>query len=552
MTDIAAPLLEVEHLAVDYHVAGRRNHALRGVSFRIDRGERVALVGESGSGKTTTAHAVINLLHEAAEVVGGRIEFDGVDLRTRSKREWRSIRGARIGLVPQDPNVSLNPVRRIGEQIAEGLRIHGPVGRKEAQERAVELLERTGIPDPEQRAGQYPHELSGGQLQRVLIGAALAPGPELLIADEPTSALDVTVQKIILDRLDAEVAQSGASLLLVTHDLSVAAERADRILVFSQGEIVESGTPEQILGHARHPYTQRLVRAAPDFRASLEERPLRELEPANADAEPLLRIDRVSKTYRRGRGRRAREVEALRGVSLDVRPGETVALVGESGSGKSTLSRVVLGIADADEGSVRFAGRELFALSGGEHREVRQSLTLVYQSPFASLSPGLSVSRIVTEPLVNYGLEPRSRLDAIAAELLDRVRLPRTFLDRLPAELSGGQRQRVAIARALSLNPELIVLDEPVSALDVTVQSQILDLLVETQERTGVSYLFITHDLAVVREIAHRVVVLSKGRVQESGPAEQILYSPRAEYTRRLIEAVPGADRHETARGGRS
>lgn len=543
------PLLSVRDLTIDYVVGGRETRALRGVSFDVADGERVALVGESGSGKTTTANAILNLLGGNAEVAG-EVEFDGGSLRGLSSRQWRSIRGAKIGLVPQDPAVSLDPVRRIGDQVVDTLRLHDLVrgsNRRErasyARARALELITSTGISRPEQRLDQYPHELSGGMLQRVLIAAALATEPRLLIADEPTSALDVTVQKRILDLLDDQVQRLGASLLFVTHDLAVAADRADRILVFSNGEIVEQGTPQQILEAPAHPYTKRLIAAAPRFRAGAGAG-IREL-PASPERATVLEVRAVSKRYRVGRGRQAEQVAALSGVSLDVREGETVALVGESGSGKTTLAKALVGITDVDAGSMKFQGTELIGLDAKAHRQVRKSLTLVYQSPFASLPPHLTVAQTITEPLVNFGLAGRRELAGRAAELLDQVRLPRAFAHRLPSELSGGQRQRVAIARAIALDPKLIVLDEPVSALDVTVQAQILELLVETQVRTGVSYLFITHDLAVVREVAHRVVVLQQGEVQEVGATRDVLFAPESAYTRELTAAVPGGGLHD-------
>ncbi|MFD2758286.1 dipeptide ABC transporter ATP-binding protein [Gulosibacter faecalis] len=554
MSDVAStspPLLTVRDLTIDYVVGGRSTRALRGVSFDVADGERVALVGESGSGKTTTANAILNLLGGNAEVTG-EVDFDGGSLRGLTSKQWRAIRGAKIGLVPQDPAVSLDPVRRIGDQVVDTLRLHDLVpgaSRRErasnARARALELVASTGITRPEQRLDQYPHELSGGMLQRVLIAAALAAQPRLLIADEPTSALDVTVQKRVLDLLDDQVQRLGASLLFVTHDLAVAADRADRVLVFSNGEIVESGTPEQILEAPTHPYTKRLIAAAPRFRAGAGAA-IREL-PAAPERATVLEVRDVRKQYRVGRGRHGEQVAALDGVSLDVRAGETVALVGESGSGKTTLAKALVGITDVDAGSMKFEGTELIGLDAKAHRRVRKALTLVYQSPLASLPPHLTVAQTITEPLVNFGLASRRELPGRATELLDQVHLPREFAHRLPSELSGGQRQRVAIARAIALDPKLIVLDEPVSALDVTVQAQILELLVETQERTGVSYLFITHDLAVVREVAHRVVVLQQGTVQEIGATRDVLYSPTTEYARELTAAVPGGALREDA-----
>jgi len=534
-------LLSIQDLTVTYGRGSSARTALHGVSLEVGRGERVAIVGESGSGKSTTAHAVLRLLPAAADLTGGTVRLSGVadgsgdlDLVTATDRQVRSVRGVRIGFVPQDPTVSLNPVTRIGTQVAEVLRIHGLATGAEARERAVEELRRAGIDRPELRARQYPHELSGGMRQRVLIAIALIGDPEMLVADEPTSALDVTVQRTILDHLDRLVAERGTSVLFITHDLGVAADRADRIVVMSEGRIVEQGTPAEVLGAPREAYTRALIAAAPsldDVTVSVgratglpSERP-----------DPLVVATGLRKSFDR--------VTAVDGVDVTVPRGRTLALVGESGSGKSTTARLVLGLERPDAGRVRFDGADVGGARGAALRAYRRQAQIVQQNPYAALHPRLSVGAVIADPLAAFGIGTRRSRAARAAELLDLVALPSSVLGRRPAELSGGQRQRVAIARALALDPSFIVLDEPVSALDVSVQAQILDLLAELQSTLGVSYLFISHDLAVVRRIAHEVSVLRGGRVVEHGDVAQVLHDPQHEYTRALLDAIPGRSR---------
>jgi peptide/nickel transport system ATP-binding protein len=533
-------LLSIRDLTVSYGRGRAARPALHGISLEVGRGERVAIVGESGSGKSTTAHAVLRLLPAAADLTGGTVRLSGaaagsadLDLVTATDSEVRSVRGVRIGFVPQDPTVSLNPVTRIGTQVAEVLRIHGLATGAEARDRAVEELRRAGIDRPELRARQYPHELSGGMRQRVLIAIALIADPELLVADEPTSALDVTVQRTILDHLDRLVAERGTSVLFITHDLGVAADRADRIVVMSEGRIVEQGTPAEVLGAPREPYTRALIRAAPsldDVTVSVGRDPRL---PANGD--PLVVATGLRKSFDR--------VTAVDGVDVTVPRGRTLALVGESGSGKSTTARLVLGLERPDEGSVRFDGADVAGARGAALRAYRRQAQIVQQNPYAALHPRLSVGSVIADPLAAFGIGTRRSRAARAAELLDLVALPASTAARRPAELSGGQRQRVAIARALALDPSFIVLDEPVSALDVSVQAQILDLLAKLQSTLGVSYLFISHDLAVVRRIAHQVSVLRGGRVVEHGDVSQVLHDPQHEYTRALLDAIPGRSR---------
>lgn len=520
----------------DLQIAYGAEPAVSGVSFTVGRGEVVAVVGESGSGKSTTAHAILGLLAGSGHVTGGTVEFEGEQIDSYSDRAWQRIRGARIGLVPQDPTTSLNPVTRIGDQVAEVLRIHGLADRRKARLDAVEVLERAGIDRPEIRARQYPHELSGGMRQHVLIGIALVANPALVIADEPTSALDVTVQRRILDHLDERIAESGAAVLLITHDLGVAADRADRILVMQGGRIVESGRTADILDNPRDEYTKKLLSSAPSLSSGPVVRPVRQ------DTSPLLTLTGITKHFNVGRGS---SITAVNEVSLTVPRGQTVSLVGESGSGKSTTARIAVRLEQADAGTITFDGQDITKVKGSDLRELRRRIQLVYQNPYASLDPKLSVQDIVAEPLRAFKVGGRSQQQSRAAELLDQVALPEQFLSRKPAELSGGQRQRVAIARALALKPDLLVLDEPVSALDVSVQAQILALLDELQRELGLTYLFISHDLAVVRQISDVVGVMQAGRLLEIGTTTEIFDNPRNEYTRTLLEAIPGRD-HST------
>ena len=552
------PLLEIDGLSVTYRTPRGAIEAVRDVSLSVAPGETVAIVGESGSGKSTTVHAVIRLLPDAARIASGAIRFGDADLATASRSALRTVRGRRIGFVPQDPTVSLNPVKRIGEQVAEVLRVHGLAGRRDAAERAVEALERAGIPDAALRARQYPHELSGGMRQRVLIAIAIVADPELIIADEPTSSLDVTVQRQILDHLDHLKRERGSSLLLITHDLGVAGDRADRIVVMSQGEIVEEGTPEQVLLTPQHPYTRQLIAAAPSLNARREpitssERPPLVLQGRAGDpfavretadgarhpAGPVLEVEGLVKEFPLP-GSGGTVQRAVDGVGFRIERGRTLALVGESGSGKTTTARLALRLADPTSGRIRIDGADVTDLRGGGLRQLRRRIQLVQQNPYAALNPRLTVEEIVADPLQAFRLGSAAQRRSRAAELIDVVALPSSALHRRPAELSGGQRQRVAIARALALSPELIVLDEPVSALDVSIQHQILTLLGTIQREFGLSYLFISHDLAVVRQIAHTVGVMQRGRLVELGPAEEIFENPSAEYTRTLLDAIPG------------
>ncbi|MEU6375645.1 ABC transporter ATP-binding protein [Streptomyces sp. NPDC046909] len=541
--DVTTPLLEIRGLSVSYRTRGGTVPAVRGVDLDVRPGQVTAVVGESGSGKSTTAHAVTRLLAANGTIDAGTVRFGRHDLATLSEAELRTVRGAQIGLVPQDPTVSLNPVKRIGEQVAEVLRIHGLATRRTAAAEAIDVLDRAGLPDAAVRARQYPHELSGGMRQRALIAVAIAAKPRLIIADEPTSALDVTVQRVILDHLQHLTEELGTAILLVTHDLGVAADRSQRLVVMEQGRVVEAGETRTVLADPQHEYTRRLLASAPSLTTA---RPRTPASPA-PDSAPLLEVRNLVKEFRLPRANgEARTLRAVDDVSLTLRRGQTLALVGESGSGKSTTARLVLRLTDPTSGQVLFDGTDVTTAKGARARELRRRAQLIYQNPYASLDPRFSIGEVITEPLRAFTVGDRTtRLDR-ARELLDRVALPAATLERRPAELSGGQRQRVAIARALALSPDLVVCDEPVSALDVSVQAQVLDLLAELQADTGVAYLFISHDLAVVRQIAHQVAVMRSGQVVETGPPEELFAAPRHAYTRELLAAIPGGSVAET------
>ncbi|WP_037069614.1 dipeptide ABC transporter ATP-binding protein [Pseudonocardia acaciae] len=537
-------LLQVEDLHVSYRVSGGVVEAVRGASLRVAPGEVVAVVGESGSGKSTLAHALIGLLAPNGRRDAGRVLLGGRELTGLPERALREVRGRRVGLVPQDPTVSLNPVRKIGAQVAEVLRTHRLADRRRARLDAVELLARAGLPDPEVRAEQYPHTLSGGMRQRVLIAIAIAAGPELLIADEPTSALDVTVQRQILDHLELLGRESGMAMLLITHDLGVATDRADRLVVMRQGRVVEEGAVADVLRRPAQAYTRTLIDSAPGLgAATASPHPPRHTAPV-AGVTNLVRefpLPRVN-------GRRG-VLRAVDRVSFGIGRGETLALVGESGSGKSSTARLLLRLDEPTSGSIHFDGVDVTAVRGRAWRELRRRAQLVYQNPYASLDPRFRVDEVITEPLRAFRVGSPAERRRRAAELVERVALPASVLARKPAELSGGQRQRVAIARALALSPDLVVCDEPVSALDVSVQAQVLELLAELQRDAELSYLFISHDLAVVRRIAHRVGVMRAGRLLELRPTEELFADPAEDYTRELLAAIAGHRRLDRAAG---
>ena len=582
--DDANPLLKITDLEVTFTTSTGVVPAVRGANLTIYPGQTVAIVGESGSGKSTTAAAVIGLLPGTGKVTGGSIEFDGKELTKMSSKEWIELRGSGIGLVPQDPMSNLNPVLRVGTQVKEALLANNIVPRSEAGERVTELLEQAGLPDGERRAKQYPHEFSGGMRQRVLIAIGLASRPKLLIADEPTSALDVTVQRRILDHLETLTKEMGTAVLFITHDLGLAAERAEQLVVMHRGRIVESGPALEILQHPQHPYTKRLVSAAPSLASarieSAHARGITHTEEEltgsakNASSEEMIRVEHLTKEFHiRGAKGEASKLLAVDDVSFTLRRGKTLAVVGESGSGKSTAANMILHLLEPTSGKIFFDGEDTSEYSEAQLFALRRRLQAVFQNPYGSLDPMYSIYRIIEEPLRihSYGTKAYAQQEverakatgrdpepwAVAAleghgeaekklreervaELLDLVALPRSAMRRYPNELSGGQRQRVAVARALALNPEVIVLDEAVSALDVLVQNQILHLLNDLQAQLGLSYLFITHDLAVVRQIADDVVVMEKGRLVEANTTDALFDNPVQDYTRELIEAVPG------------
>ncbi len=546
-----APLLSVQGLAVDFATMDGVVHAVEGVDLEIAAGETVAIVGESGSGKSTTAMAIIGLLAGGGKVAAGSIRLDGKDITHAPENELRTIRGRDIGLVPQDPMSNLNPVAKIGTQVAETLLAHGLANRQNVQAKVVEALTAAGLPDPARRAKQYPHEFSGGMRQRALIAIGLACKPRLLIADEPTSALDVTVQHTILDQIGAMTRELGTAVLLITHDLGLAAERAERVIVMHRGKVVEQGPARQILEAPQHPYTQSLVAAAPSVAVArlrpeafhVEERTDAEAaaDAATEAAKPkdnIVEIEHLTKVYPvRGRGE---DFVAVDDVSLAIPRGETVAIVGESGSGKTTTARMLLKVVEPTSGLIRYEGKDISSLSRAETKNFRQQVQPIFQDPYSSLNPMFTIERLIAEPLDFYkrgsGAERRKRV----RQLLDDVALPQSMLRRYPSELSGGQRQRVAIARALALSPDVIVCDEPVSALDVLVQDQILKLLGDLQKEYGLSYLFISHDLAVVRLISDYVCVMKDGKLVEAASSEEIFTNPRDPYTRKLLASIPG------------
>lgn len=562
------PLLEIADLAVGYRTRRGTVPAVKDVSLTVERGRVTAIVGESGSGKSTSAMAALGLLPGNAEV-SGTIRLDGRSLTGLSEREWRGIRGTRIGLIPQDPNNSLNPVKTIGASVGEGLRIAPRATRLSASARrrkVIDLLGEVGIDHPEVRYDQFPHQLSGGMKQRALIAAAVATEPELIIADEPTSALDVTVQRAVLDLLDRMRSGLGLGILFITHDLAVAGDRADRLVVMQGGEVKETGPTDRILTDPRDPYTKRLLADAPSLVSAVEQATYRPGPATGADAPaPLLTVTDLRREFGGGRGGRggqgAEPFVAVDDVSFTVAPGTTHAIVGESGSGKSTLGRMITAFQAPTSGSVTLAASgtvdaavRIDTLDRRGRRDLRRRVQMVYQNPYSSLDPRQTVGKILAEPLRNLTDLSKEQVTDRVREILDRVALGAgsgsvsgDIAARRPAELSGGQRQRVAIARALILGPELVVLDEAVSALDVTVQAQILTLLDELQRDLGLTYVFISHDLSVVREISDTVSVMSHGRQMEYGPTSEIFEHPRTEFTKKLLDAIPG---HRYRSGG--
>ncbi|AIG64370.1 ABC transporter ATP-binding protein [Corynebacterium atypicum] len=547
------PLLKVKDLNVAFTSSTGVVEAVRGFNLTMYPGQAVAIVGESGSGKSTAAMALLGLLPGTGRVTSGSIDFDGHELTELDDTGMQKFCGSHIGLVPQDPMSNLNPVWRIGTQVAEALRANNVVPGSAVHDKVTQLLTEAGLDDAARRAKQYPHEFSGGMRQRALIAIGLAANPRLLIADEPTSALDVTVQKRILDHLEKLAREHESAVLSITHDLGLAAERAEHLLVMHRGRVVESGPSLDILRDPQHPYTRRLVKAAPSLASariqSAQEQGLTsdelltrtEVAGAAESAEHVIEVSNLTKDFEvRGARGEQKVLRAVDDVSFYVRRGTTTALVGESGSGKSTVANMVLGLVQPSAGKVFLGGRDLDTLSAKEKFAVRRKMQVVFQNPYGSLDPMFSIYRCIEEPLTTHKVGSRKERERRVADLLDMVALPRSAMRRYPNELSGGQRQRVAIARALALGPEVLVLDEAVSALDVLVQNQILQLLASLQAELSLSYLFITHDLAVVRQTADDVVVMKEGRLIEKGTTDQIFASSQDPYTRNLINSVPG------------
>ncbi len=515
-------LLEVRNLTVDFHTARGTVHAVRDVSWHLDRGECLAILGESGSGKSVSASAVMNLIDcPPGEIVSGEILFEGRNLLTLPSEARRELNGKRIAMIFQDPMSHLNPVYTVGFQIAEMMTAHGVAG-SDARARTLDLMRRVGIPDPEVKIDAYPHQFSGGQRQRLMIAMALALKPDILIADEPTTALDVTVQAQILALLEELQQETGMGLLLITHDLGVVAEVADRVVVMNSGEIVETGTAAQVYRNPHHPYTRKLIGAVPGTGEMAT--------PLDTGIKPILDVRGLTKTYG--------DFAALKDASLTVLPGETVAIVGESGSGKSTLAKTLLRLEDATSGAAYYEGKDLISIPPSELFALRREIQMVFQDPTQSLNPRMSVGQIIAEAFaIHPGILPKDRWKARVQELLHQVGLDPGHIHRYPHQFSGGQRQRIAIARALALEPKLIICDEAVSALDVSIQAQVIDLLNKLQDELGLSYLFIAHDLPLVRDFAHRVVVMQGGRIVEQGPVQQIFENPRQPYTQALLAA---------------
>ncbi|AZH78036.1 MULTISPECIES: dipeptide ABC transporter ATP-binding protein [Microbacterium] len=547
MIESTAPLLSVRDLTVAFDTQNGTRQVLHGISFDVMAGETVAIVGESGSGKSTAATSIIKLLAGTGRITGGSITLDGEELTHLSEREMERVRGRAIGYVPQDPMSNLNPVWSIGFQVEEAVRANGLAqGRAAVRARAIEVLQQAGLADAAKRLRQFPHQFSGGMRQRALIGIGLAADPRLLIADEPTSALDVTVQRVILDHMASLTRDRGTSMLLITHDLGLAAERAERLIVMQNGSIVESGPSKEILQNPQHPYTKRLVAAAPSvasqrIQAVVEDRGVETLEDLAA-IPPTVRVAGLTKDYRiRQGGFRSEMFRAVDDVSFEIPRGKTLALVGESGSGKSTVAKMVLKLEDPTSGTIEIDGMDVSGFSRAQSFGLRRRMQPVFQDPYGSLDPLRNLENTIAEPLEIHGVGDRASRRERVRELLDQVSLPQDLATRYPSELSGGQRQRVAIARALALKPDIVVLDEAVSALDVLVQAQILKLLADLQTELGLTYLFITHDLAVVRVSSDLVCVMERGRIVEQGTVDETFANPKQEYTSRLLEAIPGA-----------
>ncbi|WP_298675906.1 ABC transporter ATP-binding protein [uncultured Lentibacter sp.] len=559
------PLAKIENLRVAFQTKDGPVVGVKDVSFEVRAGETVCIVGESGSGKSVSSLALMRLIeYGGGEIAGGKILFErgaeqaqgqAVDLAQADQSLMRTIRGNEIGMIFQEPMTALNPVFTVGRQLTEGLRLHKGLSKPEAEARALDLLKQVRIPEPERRLKQFPHELSGGMRQRVVIAMALACEPRLLIADEPTTALDVTIQAEILALMDRLKRETGTAVMFITHDMAVVAQMADRVVVMFRGEKVEEGPVEEIFEAPKHNYTKALLAAVPklgEMRGKAYPEPMKllgrkaqNLDPIAGSEEVLLRVENLTTRFPVKGGflrRTVANVHAVEDISFTLNKGRTLSLVGESGCGKSTAGRSLLRLVEPQAGKVTLDGVDIMALPPRGLRRARLDMQMIFQDPFASLNPQMNLMRQVAEPLENYGVAKGQALQDRIAALFDRVELPRSFLRRFPHELSGGQRQRVAIARALALNPKLIVADEAVSALDVSVQAQVLNLMMELQAELGLSYLFISHDMAVVERVSHDVGVMYLGRIVELGPRAAVFENPQHPYTQALMKAVPIAD----------
>ncbi len=543
MTKETAPILKIEGLQIALPEGADRPYAVDDVSLDLYPGEILCIVGESGSGKSMSANAMMGLLPDLVRPTAGQIMFEGKDLLTLPETELLDMRGRKIAMIFQEPMSALNPLMRIEDQIAEVFEAHGLLSKAERKTRALELLKEVRIPDPEKALRAYPFQLSGGQRQRVMIAMALALEPSVLIADEPTTALDVTTQAQILDLIQDLQERHGMAVMFITHDFGVVAEIADRVAVMQFGKIVEQGDAEEVLDHPQHDYTRKLIAAIPKLHAEHQE-PM-------AKKTPILEVVGLSKTYRSSGGffgGPERVVKAVQSVNLELAEGETLGIVGESGSGKSSVGRCLVRLMEPDEGSVFLAGEDMAHLKGERLRAARKSIQMIFQDPFASLNPRSRVGRIIAEGPIAHGV-PAPDAYAKAAELLELVGLDGSALDRYPHEFSGGQRQRIGIARALALEPRVIIADEAVSALDVSIQAQVLDLLADLKERLNLALVFITHDLRVAAQICDRIAVMQQGEVVEIGTAHNIFNNPVSAYTRSLIEAIPGREKELAAAG---
>jgi len=528
---MSEPVLKVSELTIEFLVDGQWYPAAINMNFEVDAGKVLAIVGESGSGKSTTALGLMSLLASNART-NGSVRVKGEEMIGAKPSTLRKFRGKEVAYIFQEPMTALNPVYTIGFQIVETLRTHFDMGPKQAKVRAIELLTLVDIPNPEGSFDKYPHQLSGGQRQRAMIAQSLACDPALLVADEPTTALDVTVQAEILDLMRGLRTKLNSAILLITHDMGVVADMADEILVMKDGNTVEHGSADQIFNHPQHPYTQELLAAVPKLGSSA----LRTL-PAAASPQPVLKLVNVTIQYpKRGR---IPAFTAVKNFSLEIFPGEVVGLVGESGSGKTTVGRAAIGLLPIKEGKIEIVGKDISNATQKELRPIRRHTGIVFQDPASSLNPRLPIGESIGEPIFLAGLAKGAELAHKVEDLLDQVELPRSYRNRYPHELSGGQRQRVGIARALALTPDLLIADEPTSALDVSVQARFLDLLQELQEKLKFACLFISHDLAVVDILAHRIAVMEDGLLVETGPRDEILRNPKMAYTQRLLAAVP-------------